>query len=379
MTSWPTGARGSGVACGIKGDDEADLGLLVTDRPATWAGTFTVNAAAAASVHWSRARMGAPARAVVVNSGNANACTGMDGTTAVEKTTAGAAAVVGCRPEEVLVASTGPIGIPLEAARIVAALPRAAASLGAAVEPFAASILTTDTTIKVAHATSGDAEIVGVAKGAAMIAPNMATMLAFIVTDARLEHARLKSDLGRAVDRSFNRLCIDACESTNDSVFCLATGRADGDPQTFPRALASVCASLAEQIARDAEGATKLVRVDVVGAEDEATGVALGRAVAGSDLWRCAVHGADPNWGRIAAALGAVDRSLEPGHLSIAIGPEVLFAKGEPAGDMAAAKGHLTGDEVLVTCTVGEGPASVEVLSSDISPSYVQLNAFGTT
>jgi glutamate N-acetyltransferase / amino-acid N-acetyltransferase len=277
------------------------------------------------------------------------------------------------------VASTGPIGIPLETGRIVDALPRAASTLGPAVEPFAASIMTTDTRIKVAHATSGEAEIAGVAKGAAMIAPNMATMLAFIVTDAALGRAQLQAHLAHAVNRSFNRLCIDACESTNDSVFCLALGRADGDPQTFPRALNSVCASLAEQIARDAEGATKLVRVNVVGAEDEATGVALGRAVAASDLWRCAVHGADPNWGRVAAALGAVDRSLEPARLSIAIGPEVLYAKGEPTAGVSGAGDHLAGDEVLVTCTVGEGPASVEVLSSDISPAYVKLNAFGTT
>lgn len=378
-TRWPAGVGGNGVACGIKGAGRHDLGLLVAQRPAVWAGTFTVNAAAAASVHWCKALLGRPVRAVVANSGNANACTGAEGAAAVGTTAGVAADAVGCRPEEVLVASTGPIGVPLEVDRIVAALPRAAGSLTQEVGPFASSILTTDTVIKVARASAGDAEIVGVAKGAAMIAPNMATMLAFVVTDAALEHALLQEALSHAVDRSFNRLCIDACESTNDSVFCLATGRAGGDPGAFTDALEGVCASLAEQIARDAEGATKLVRVNVVGAADEPTGVALGRAVAGSDLWRCAVHGADPNWGRIAAALGAVDRSLDPSSLSIAIGPEVLFAKGDPVRTGTSARQHLASNEVIVTCTVGDGPSRVEILSSDISPAYVTLNAFGTT
>jgi glutamate N-acetyltransferase/amino-acid N-acetyltransferase len=351
----------------------------VAPEPATWSGTFTVNAAAAPSVRWSRALLGRPVRAVVANSGNANACTGRQGVTAVDKTAAAAAAAVGCRPEEVLIASTGPIGIPLPVDRIVAALPAAARSPARAVEPFASSILTTDTTIKVASAAAGASTVVGVAKGAAMISPSMATMLAFVVTDAALDHPPLQTALARAVDRSFNRLCIDACESTNDSVFCLATGRAGGAPGDFSGALEAVCSSLAEQIARDAEGGTKLVRVNVVGAPNEPTGVELGRAVAGSDLWRCAVHGADPNWGRIAAALGAVDRSLDLSRLSIAIGPEVLFAKGDPVGLDKRARRHLAADEVVVTCTVGDGPSSVEILSSDISPAYVTLNAFGTT
>jgi glutamate N-acetyltransferase/amino-acid N-acetyltransferase len=378
-TRWPSDVAGGGVACGIKRGGRPDLGLLVARQPATWAGTFTVNAAAAPSVRWSQALLGRQVRAVVANSGNANACTGDEGVTAVEKTAAAAPAAVGCRPREVLVASTGPIGIPLAVDRIVAALPGAAGSLAREVEPFASSILTTDTSIKVASAAAGPAEVVGVAKGAAMISPSMATMLAFVVTDAALDHPALQTALGHAVDRSFNRLCIDACESTNDSVFCLATGRAGGAPENFSGALEAVCSSLAEQIARDAEGGTKLVRVNVVGARDEARGVELGRAVAGSDLWRCAVHGADPNWGRIAAALGAVDRSLDLSRLSIAIGPEVMFAKGDPVGTDEGARRHLTADEVVVTCTVGDGPSSVEILSSDISPAYVTLNAFGTT
>jgi glutamate N-acetyltransferase/amino-acid N-acetyltransferase len=353
--------------------------VLVAEQTATWAGTFTRNAAAAPCVHWNRQLLGRPARAVVCNSGNANACTGADGCRAVEATAVAAARATGCDPTEVLVASTGPIGVALDVERLIAALPTAIAALSPEVGPFAASILTTDTTTKVARAGAEGAEVVGVAKGAAMLAPNMATMLAFITTDAEIDHFGLQDGLERAVDASFNRICIDACESTNDTVACLATGRARVGRRALDAALEEVCTSLSEQIARDAEGGTRLVRITVTGASDEQAAATLGRAVAASALWRAAVHGADPNWGRVAAALGAVDRALDLGRLSIAIGPELLFAKGEPVGSPGAVRRTLASDEVTVTCTVGEGPASVQVLSADLSPEYVTLNAYATT
>jgi glutamate N-acetyltransferase/amino-acid N-acetyltransferase len=377
--TWPSGITGAGVACGIKEDGRLDLGLLVSERPATWAGTFTRNAAAAPSVRWSRARLGGRVRAVVANSGNANACTGAAGEKAVASTAAVVGRDLGCAPDEVLVASTGPIGVPLPVSRLTGAVPNALGSLGPDPEPFARAILTTDTGTKLAQERAGDARVVGVAKGAAMLAPNMATMLAFVATDAAVGHAALQASLRGAVDRSFNRICIDACESTNDSVFCLATGATSTDESVLSEALRRVCASLAQQIARDAEGATRLMRVRVLGAADERSGAELARAVAASALWRAAAHGADPNWGRIAAALGAAERSLELSRLSIAIGEEVLFAKGEPVGSPEQARRHQEGSEVTVTCTVGEGPARVEVLSSDLSPDYVRLNAGGTT
>jgi glutamate N-acetyltransferase/amino-acid N-acetyltransferase len=373
----------SGVECGIKPAGASDLGLLTTELPVEWAGTFTRNAAAAAPVTWSRARLGRPVRALVVNSGNANACTGPDGYAAVESTAAAAARAVGCKAEEVLVSSTGPIGVLLPVERIVRALPRAATTLSEDTDEFATSILTTDTRSKVTCRELEGASITGVAKGAAMLAPNMATMLAFIGTDAVVPEGHLQRSLTSAVRESFDRISVDACESTNDSVYLLSTGLgARVEPGKFDAALGEVCSCLAEQMVRDAEGASKLVRIEVLGATDEDHGVTLGRAVAASCLWRAAVNGEDPNWGRVISALGAIDRSLDPKGLDLWIGGQQVFCAGAPVGgaggrDKAAAE--MSSEEIHISCVVGRGSARVEVLSADLSADYVELNAGGTT
>lgn len=380
MTRWVEGLTSAGVAAGIKPSGDLDLGLLVAERPLTWAGAFTRNAAAAECIHWNRAARGHPVRALVVNSGNANACTGSGGRNTVEATAAAAASNVGCSADEVLVFSTGPIGVPLEARLIENALPAALASLNGEVDAFAHSIMTTDTFPKVAVSASHGATVTGVAKGAAMIAPDMATMLAFVATDATVSRDTLSGALEWAVDRSFNRLCIDGCESTNDSVVVLATG--DGpefDEVRLRTGLLEVCADLALKMARDAEGATKVVRIQVEGARSEEHAVELARAVAGSDLWKAAAHGADPNWGRVLAALGAADRELEIGSLSVAIGDQLLFDKGEPCGLLAAAAAAMRGDEFSLSVSLDSGEASAEVLTTDLSEEYVTLNAEVTT
>ena len=373
----------SGVACGIKPSGERDLGLFTSELPVAWAGTFTRNAAAAAPVIWSRARLGHSVRALVVNSGNANACTGPDGHAAVESTAAAAAGVLGCNAEEVLVSSTGPIGVPLPVERIVSALPMAAARLSEDTSEFAASILTTDTRLKLARRELGGASITGVAKGAAMLAPNMATMLAFIATDAVVSQDHLQESLTSAVRTSFDRISIDACESTNDSVYLMSSALGSPiDQERFDAALADVCSSLAEQMVLDAEGSTKLVRIEVAGAKGEDHAVALGRAVAASCLWRAAVNGGDPNWGRVISALGAADRSIDLGALDLWIGAQQVFSAGAPVGGMdcmAKAAAEMEADEILISCVVGRGHAHVEVLSADISTAYVELNAGGTT
>jgi glutamate N-acetyltransferase/amino-acid N-acetyltransferase len=239
--------------------------------------------------------------------------------------------------------------------------------------------LTTDSGIKRASASVGDGSIVGVAKGAAMMAPNMATMLAFIVSDFSIE-AGLAPTLGAAVEESFNRVSIDGCESTNDSVFLMTSvDRGTVERREFSAALASVCASLAEQIAADAEGAKRLVRIRVSGARDDASAASLGRAVAASALWRAAVFGADPNWGRVLSALGSHDRALDMAAVDLWIGSELVFAGGEPVGSLEAAAKFMDADGFTVACVVGAGPGSAEVLSADLSPDYVTLNAFGTT
>ena len=368
------------MAAGIKPSGDLDVGLLVAERPLTWAGAFTRNAAAAECVNWNRAALGRRARALVVNSGNANACTGSAGRNTVEATAAATAALIGCRVDEVLVCSTGPIGVPLDARLIETALPAAARSLGAEVDDFSRSLLTTDTWPKVSTSSTGGASVIGVAKGAAMIAPNMATMLAFLGTDADVSSDDLRAAVDWAVDRSFNRLCLDGCESTNDSVLVLTTGNGPKlGPQELRDGLLEVCSDLALKMARDAEGATKLVRVRIEGARSETHAAELGRAVARSDLWRAAAHGADPNWGRVLAAVGAVDRGLVVATTSLAIDDELLFAKGEPCGLLAVAAAAMSGDEFTVTVTLDQGDAVAEVLTADLSEEYVTLNAEVTT
>ena len=380
MTRWVEGLASAGVAAGIKPSGDLDLGLLVAHHPVTWAGTFTRNAAAAECVNWNRDALGRRMRALVVNSGNANACTGTAGRNTVEATAAAAAKQIGCGVDEVLVCSTGPIGVPLDARVIERALPAAASSLGDMVADFSRSILTTDTFPKVSTASRGGASVTGVAKGAAMIAPNMATMLAFIGTDANVPAESLQAAVDWAVDRSFNRLCLDGCESTNDSVLVLATGAVpEPEPEELRAALLDVCSQLALKMARDAEGATKLVRVRIEGASTDAHAAELGRAVARSDLWRTAAHGADPNWGRVLAAMGALDRQLDVDTTSVAIGDEVMFAKGEPTGLLAAAAAEMSGDEFTVSVVLDQGDATAEILTADLSEEYVTLNAEVTT
>lgn len=375
--SWPSGFSSGGTSCGIKANGAPDLGMIVAVEPVNWAGTFTRNAAAAASVHWCRSRLGGKVRAIVCNSGNANACTGSAGESAVSKVAAQAAEVLGCSPEEILVASTGTIGVPLPVDLITDALPDMVGSLDDDPERFAQAIMTTDTKMKIARSTAGHAQVVGVAKGAAMLAPNMATMLAFIVTDAAVKDAQ--EILTPAVRESFDRISVDACESTNDSVFLLAGGKVVVDPADLARAVRAVCSDLAEQMVRDAEGGSRFVRIQVSGASDDETAATLGKAIAASALWRAAVNGADPNWGRVLSALGSSDRSLDLSSVTIAIGPETLFDRGEPVGSLEAAAKVMAADDITLSCVVGSGQGSAEILSSDLSVEYVSLNAQGST
>lgn len=374
----PVGFRSAGVAAGIKPGGALDLGLIVADAPVRWAGTFTRNGAAAACVGWCRDALGAPVRAIVVNSGNANACTGSAGEAAVHTTAEAVAEQIGCPPEQVLVASTGTIGIPLPVEKLVGAVPDAFGSLSDDSGAFSRSIMTTDTAIKTSMASAGEATVVGIAKGAAMLAPNMATMLAFITTDAAAP-GDLQGWLDDAVRVSFDRITVDACESTNDSVFLLSSGIVATTREELGRAIAEVCRDLAEQMVRDAEGGSKFVRIQVTGAETDDDAAALGRAVAASSLWRAAAGGGDPNWGRVLAAMGAIDRSLTVDEVTLAIGPETLFDRGEPCGSLEAARKAMGADEFVVTCTVGTGPGSAEILSCDLTTDYVTLNAGGTT
>jgi glutamate N-acetyltransferase/amino-acid N-acetyltransferase len=377
---WPAGVLSAGVSCGIKRDGSSDLALLVFDEPAEWIGTFTSNAAAAAPVVWSRGLMGHPVRGLVVNSGNANACTGSGGDAATRSTAQAAASALGCTAEEILVASTGPIGIPLPVEKIMAGIPKALGELSPEPKAFATAILTTDGSTKISAAMAGGARVVGVGKGAAMLAPNMATMLGFIVTDAAVGRAVLKGCLQDAVERSFNRISVDACQSTNDSVMLFSTAsETKVDPEALATAVEEVCGDLAEQMVRDAEGGSRLVRIVVEGASSEPSAATLGHSIAASVLWRAAAHGGDPNWGRIVAAMGSADPALDLTRLTLRIGDEVVFDRGEPIGSLETAAKWMDSNEFTVTCELGVGEESAVVLTSDLSEEYVALNAEGTS
>lgn len=377
--TWPQGIYSAAVACGIKTTGDQDLGVIVAEQPSLWAGTFTRNASAAACVHWCRAHSTTRVKAIVVNSGNANACTGVAGEAAVEMVAAHAAKALGCSSEEILVASTGTIGIPLPTDRIITALGDLVSTTSADPSSFATAILTTDTVMKTSSASAGDATVVGVAKGAAMLAPNMATMLAFLATDATVSDVALQRVLRAAVACSFDRISVDACESTNDSVFLLSSSSVPTAETALLDAVTQVCKDLAEQMVRDAEGGSKFVRIQISGAADSAMAAGLGKAVAASALWRAAANGSDPNWGRVLSALGAHDRSLDVSNVTIAIGAETVFHLGEPVGSLEAASKAMSGDEFTVSCVVGPGQGAAEILSSDLSPEYVKLNAETTT
>ena len=376
--SWPAGIRSAGIATGIKPTGEPDVGVIILETARPWAGTFTRSGAAAAPVVWSRGLLGGRLRGLVVNSGNANACTGAAGEAAVTETASAAATALGCDQRQVAIASTGPIGVPFPLAKVVGGIPDAVTRLARDATSFADSILTTDTCRKTSQSSGAGFTVTGVAKGAAMLAPNMATMLAFVATDAAADGPVLQRVLTEAVRTSFDRVDVDGCQSTNDSVFLLSSGTAGPvEERALFAAVSEVCADLAEQMVRDAEGGSRLVRITVTGAEREDAAEALAHAVAQSALWRAAVHGGDPNWGRVVAALGAADPMLDLARLTLSIGPEVVFEAGEPGGSLEAAARALSAGEVTVVCRVGDGSGEAEVLTTDLSPEYVKLNAGG--
>jgi len=390
------GFRAAAAACGLKKNDALDLALIWSDQPCAAAAVFTTNRVAAAPVLVDRERLlesGGRMRGVVANAGCANACTGTQGLADAVRTAALAAAAVGAAPLEMFVLSTGVIGVPLDMVKVergIAALGIAAATASGA--GVARAILTTDTRPKVASATvsiGGRAvQIRGFAKGAGMIHPDMATMLAVITTDVAIAPRALGTSLRSAVATSFNRISVDGDMSTNDTLLVLASGASGvdlgerGDP-AFDSALAAVCTSLARQIARDGEGATRLVELTVTGAAGEAQAYHVADAIARSPLVKTAIHGADPNWGRIVAAAGACGEAVDPARMRVwfGAGREVqLFEGGVPLPfDRARASALLREDPVHLALDLGLGDAAATVWTCDLSAEYVAINADYTT
>jgi glutamate N-acetyltransferase/amino-acid N-acetyltransferase len=380
-----TAARGfvaSGVHCGVKPAD-LDLSLVATatGEPVTAAAVFTANKMTAAPVLTSRAHLeatGGRAAAVVLNSGNANAATGGPGRDHAERMCAAVATELGCAADEVLVCSTGLIGIPLPIDAIVAGIPAVVAARSAEGGVDAAeAIRTTDTFRKEAAVTRGGLTVGGMAKGAAMLAPNMATMLAVLTTDAAVDHATLDGHLRAGVDASFNRLVVDGCMSTNDTVIILASGVAGPPehPKDLAIAVAEVCESLASQMARDAEGATKVVRLEVRGAANDGDADRGARAIATSQLTKCSWYGCDPYWGRVASDLGSAGIAFDPDRLSVSYGG-VTVARGGVSvpHDIEEVAKHMAERDLSIVADLGLGDGAAHVLTNDLTHAYVDEN-----
>lgn len=376
----PLAFRAGAIQAGIKPSGRLDLALLVSGLPAAWAYAATQNRAAAPSIRRGRRlyRAGAPLRAVVVNAGNANCATGRRGFEDDERMAQAAALRLGLKPEEVLTASTGVIGVRLPVEKIEAVLPKT--ELTPFADAFAEAILTTDLAVKTALAQVGPARILGVVKGSGMIHPNLATMLAFIVTDAALGREVLRKRFLEVVDRTFNQVTVDGDTSTNDLALLMANGAAGPvEEGAFFQALEEVARSLARQIARDGEGATKLMVVRVFGGatEEEARGAA--RAVAASPLWKSALYGNDPNWGRILAALGNSGALFDPLRVRIVLQGIPLYEGGPLPFDREAASQTMRQEEVVVEVDLKEGSAFAEAYGCDLTEGYVRINALYTT
>ncbi len=378
----PSGFRSSGVKAGIKKSGNADVALIACDVPCAWALSTTQNLAAAASVHRARAlySSGAMLQAIVVNAGNANCVTGEQGARTDRRMAELAAHELRLKADAVLTASTGVIGVQLPVEKLEVGIPAARVALSGDVTAAATAIMTTDLTMKTAEASlSGGARVVGFCKGSGMIHPNMATMLAFVVTDAVLEQSALRSAFKGIVMRTFNAITVDGDTSTNDMAVVMASGRVAGDAQEALQAIETVMRDLAKQIARDGEGATKLLTVNVTGAPSEADALKAARTVAGSNLLKSAVYGNDPNWGRILAALGRSEVTFQPTRASVSVQGIAVFA-GQPLEfDKAAASSAMRAEEVVIDVDLGAGNSSGTAWGCDLTEDYVRINAEYTT
>jgi glutamate N-acetyltransferase/amino-acid N-acetyltransferase len=391
----PKGFQAAAVKSGIKPSGSLDLAVLVADGPCAAAGTFTTNRICAAPVRWSREHLPSDQiRAIVVNSGNANAATGEQGLRNARRTAEIAAGRIGCRPEQVLVASTGVIGHQLPMDRLESGLETALGQLEGTSDAFevaSRAILTTDTRPKTITQTiqSGGHEdlLFGMAKGAAMIGPRMATMLAFLLTDAPVRASDLQAIVSEAVDRSFNCVSVEGHTSTNDSVFLLARNR-DGRPPyegkdlvAFAEAVDGACQYLARQMADDGEGATHSITIDIEGCHDREQARSIARAVADSPLVKTAIHGADPNWGRIVSAAGYSGVEFEERDLDLWINGVAVYQEGMPVRfDATALSQSIRSQrEATLRLVFKLGSASIRFWTCDLTAEYIHLNADYTT
>ncbi len=391
----PHGFSAASSACGLKETGAPDLALLLSDRDCSCAGVFTRNQVVAAPVILDRETLAfdsAQLRGVVANAGTANACTGPAGMQAARATQRMAAEAFGCKPAQVLVLSTGLIGVQLDLDKIESGIHQAALTLSPENGPSAAQAIMTTDTIKKHNAVSvhlpgGDITIGGMAKGSGMIHPDMATMLGVLTTDAAIEPELLAELLSEVVDRSFNRISVDGDTSTNDSVLLLANGASEvlvkdaASRAAFTEGLDWICLDLAHSIVRDGEGASKFVTLQITGAREESEALRIGRTIATSPLVKTALAGSDPNWGRILGASGRAGVDLDPKHLGLWIGRGEdielqLVQDGAPLPySEAKAAEVFRSPEIIVRLDLGLGEASVTIWTCDLTHEYVFINA----
>ncbi len=392
----PRGFTAAGLACGIKADPaRLDLALFASKVPATAAGVFTQNLVCGAPVHVSRERVPSDGvRAVIINSGNANACTGQRGLDDARWMTELTADQLGCKPQQVLVCSTGVIGRFLPRDKLAAGIPAVAAKLGETPESLhqaARGMMTTDTVPKQsareALIAGKPIRVSGAAKGAAMIAPNMATMLSVIMTDAALAPAEADRMLRTAVAKTFNAISVEGHTSTSDTVILLANGAAGGSPlddasrETLQQMLDGVAEDLATAIIRDAEGASHFITIDVRGLRTRDEAFRIGKAIADSPLVKTAITGADPNWGRIVSAAGYAGVSLAETDISLSINGMLLYEKGAPVAfdERAVSQSIRASRDVHIELTLGLGRESARLWTCDLTAEYVRINSEYTT
>jgi glutamate N-acetyltransferase / amino-acid N-acetyltransferase len=376
------GFRAAGVTAGIKESGQRDLAVVVNDGPSfAAAGVFTSNRVKAAPVLWTEQVIkGGLVRAVVLNSGGANACTGPDGFADTHHTAERLAKVLAVSAGEIAVCSTGLIGERLPMDQLLPAVDTAAASVSADGGPAAAdAIRTTDTVPKTCLVPGTGYTIGGMGKGAAMLAPGLATMLVVLTTDADLPAIELDRALRHATAVTFDRLDTDGCMSTNDTVLLLASGAAGvlPSPEEFAALLTEGCADLARQMQADAEGASKAIAIEVTGAASDDDAVTVGRAVARSSLVKCAIAGEDPNWGRILSAVGTTTAVFEPGQLDVAVNGIWVCRNGCAAEDRSRV--DLKPTDVRITIDLSAGPHSATIRTTDLTEAYVHENSAYST
>jgi glutamate N-acetyltransferase / amino-acid N-acetyltransferase len=374
----PLGFRAAGVAAGIKDSGDPDVAVVINDGPsAAAAGVFTANRVKAAPVLWSQQVLaGQTVRAVVLNSGGANACTGPAGFADTHRTAEHVAGLLGVGAGEIAVCSTGLIGARLPIERLLAGTTAAVSEASAQGGLTAAdAIRTTDTVSKTCVVRGTGYQVGGMAKGAAMLAPALATMLVVLTTDADLPPRNLDGALRAAVRTTFDRLDTDGCMSTNDTVLLLASGASGTVPDSaeFARLVTDACADLAAQLLADAEGASKTITIDVTGAATEDDAVEVGRAVARSGLLKCALGGEDPNWGRVLAAVGTTSAAFEPDQLGVAMNGVWVCKSGAPGEDRSAV--DLRPRQVSITVDLAAGEHAATIRTTDLTVEYVHLNS----